>query len=45
MTIDLTGPAPHLVESCDCCGDLTSTYRLLGTVQALCRACFVRWHG
>jgi hypothetical protein len=45
MTIDLTGPVPHLVETCDSCRRLDPLYRLIGTSQALCRACFAERHG
>lgn len=47
MTIDLTGPVPTVVHSCDRCGRCPSEtlYRLLGSANALCRQCFSRRHG
>jgi hypothetical protein len=45
MTIDLTAPVPHLVETCDCCAQVSYLYRLIGTTQALCHGCFAQRHG
>jgi ribosomal protein S14 len=45
MTIDLTGPVPQVVSSCDHCGSFGRLYRLIGTHIALCRGCFARQHG
>lgn len=51
MTIDLTGPVPRVVPTCDKCGRQTSStgqselYRLIGSSVALCRTCFARKHG
>ncbi len=45
MTIDLTGPVPQLLHSCDQCGSTDPLYRLIGTTIALCAACFARKHG
>jgi hypothetical protein len=44
MTIDLTGPVPHVVHCCDRCGRLEPLYRLIGTTASLCRDCFARQH-
>lgn len=44
MTIDLTGPVPHVVHACDHCGRAAELYRLIGTNVALCAACFSRNH-
>jgi hypothetical protein len=45
MTIDLTGPAPHVVLACDGCLRLAPLYRLIGTTTALCAVCFAKRHG
>lgn len=45
MTIDLTGPVPQAVHSCDGCLRLAPLYRLINTTTALCHACFARRHG
>ena len=45
MTIDLTGPVPHVVHVCDHCSGVAELYRLIGTTVALCAACFARRHG
>ena len=45
MTIDLTGPEPQLLPTCDQCGRLSQLYRLIGTKVALCRGCFGKQHG
>ena len=45
MTIDLTGPVPHVEHACDHCGRAADLYRLIGTTVALCAACFARSHG
>ncbi len=44
MTIDLTGPEPHLLPTCDDCGLLSQLYRLIGTKVALCSGCFAKQH-
>jgi hypothetical protein len=44
MTIDLTGPVPHVTQTCDCCARPGPLYRLIGTAQVLCRECFARLH-
>jgi ribosomal protein S14 len=45
MTIDLTGPVPKVVHTCDECTRQSELYRLIGTTIALCRSCFARKHG
>ena len=45
MTIDLTGPEPQLLPTCDQCGQLSQLYQLIGTKAALCRGCFGKQHG
>ena len=45
MTIDLTGPVPHVEHSCDECHKPAPLYRLIGTTVALCKECFARRHG
>ena len=45
MSIDLTGPAPHVHLASDSCGRLGDLYRLIGTATALCQRCFARQHG
>ena len=45
MTIDLTGPVPHIVPACDHCSQAVELYRLIGTSVALCASCFARTHG
>ena len=45
MTIDLTGPVPQILSTCDHCGRLGRLYRLIGTNVSLCAACFGKQHG
>lgn len=45
MTIDLTGPVPHVLHSCDGCARVEPLYRLVGTAVSLCHGCFARKHG
>jgi len=45
MTIDLTGPVPQVLPTCDHCSRPDRLYRLIGTRLALCVACFAKQHG
>jgi hypothetical protein len=45
MTIDLTGPVPQVLATCDHCSGVGRLYRLIGTHVALCRTCFAKQHG
>ncbi|MCU1594842.1 MAG: hypothetical protein JWO12_2234 [Frankiales bacterium] len=44
MTIDLTGPVPQVVQTCDHCARVDDLYRLIGTQAALCQECFAHNH-
>jgi hypothetical protein len=44
MTIDLTGPVPSFLATCDACQQEAQLYRLIGTALVLCPACFEREH-
>ncbi len=45
MMIDLTGPVPQLLPTCDHCARVEHLFRLIGTATALCQACFAKKHG
>lgn len=45
MTIDLTGAVPQTTRTCDCCSCEGELFRLIATVDALCRRCFAMLHG
>lgn len=44
MTIDLTGPVPTWVSTCDGCAVEDRLFRLIGTSLALCTRCFEKEH-
>jgi hypothetical protein len=44
MTIDLTGPAPRLVPTCDRCEQEADLFRLAGSDDVLCGECFGSVH-
>jgi hypothetical protein len=44
MTIDLTGPVPAVLSTCDGCDREARLYRLIGTSLVLCPACFEKEH-
>ena len=45
MTIDLTGPVPLVLPTCDHCHRVSHLYRLIGTAASLCQGCFAKKHG
>ena len=45
MTIDLTGPVPQLIDSCDCCSRDDELFRLIDTSEFLCEQCFAMLYG
>lgn len=45
MTIDLTGPVPRLLPTCDHCHRVDLLFRLIGTSVSLCQGCFAKQHG